>query len=77
MMQEYLTLVHAEAVLTKDTDKHPASVFYLRMHVMYKSTSSTTKVRAVFDASAKSASGMSINDTLLVGPTVHSSLIVV
>lgn len=28
----------------------------------------------MFDASAKSASGVSLNDTLLVGPTVHSSL---
>ena len=75
VMQEYFTLGHAEAVPTKDMDKHPASVFYLPMHVVYKSTSSTTKVRAVFDASAKSASGTSLNDTLLVGPTVHSPLL--
>ena len=75
VIQEYFTLGHAEVVPTKDVDKHPASVFYLPMHVVYKSTSSTTKVRAVFDASAKSASGVSLNDTLLVGPTVHSSLL--
>ncbi len=29
----------------------------------------------MFDASAKSASGVSLNDILLVGPTVHSTLI--
>ena len=45
------------------------------MHVVYKTSSSTTKIIAVFDASAKSASGVSLNDTLLVGPTVHPSLI--
>ena len=31
----------------------------------------TTKVHAVFDALAKSATGISLNDHLLVGPTVH------
>ena len=45
------------------------------MHAVYKSSSTTTKVRAVFDASAKSLSGTSLNDTLLVGPTVHPALI--
>ena len=75
VMQEYLDLGHAEPVPSDDLDKDPATVFYLPMQVVYKSSSSTTKVRAVFDASAKSASGVSLNDTLLVGPTVHSSLI--
>ena len=75
VVQEYLTLGHAEAVPIKDADKDPSSVFYLPMHVVYKDSSSTTKVRAVFDASAKSTSGVSLNDTLLVGPTVHPPLI--
>ena len=44
-------------------------------HVVYKSSSSTTKIRAVFDASANSNSGVSLNDTLLVGPTVHPPLL--
>ncbi len=67
VMQEYLTLGHAEAVPTEDMDNPPESVFYLPTHVVYKDTSTTTKVRAVFDASAKSTSGVSLNDTLLVG----------
>ena len=45
------------------------------IHVVRKETSSTTKVRAVFDASAKSSSGVSLNETLLIGLTVHPSLI--
>lgn len=35
----------------------------------------TTKICAVFSASAKSASGVSLNDTLMVGPTIHPPLI--
>ena len=45
------------------------------MHVVRKESSTTTKLRAVFDASANTSTGISLNDTLLVGPTVHSPLI--
>ena len=51
------------------------TVFYLPMHVMTKESSITTKVQAVFNASAKISTGESLNDTLMVGPTVHSSLV--
>ena len=45
------------------------------VHVVYKQSSTTTKIRAVFNASAMSGTGVSLNDTLQVGPTVHSSLL--
>ena len=75
IMLEYLSLGHAEDVPLTVAYKPQSTVYYLPMHVVYKSSSSTTKIRAVFDASAKSSTGISLNDTLLVGPTVHSSLV--
>ena len=75
VMEEYLQLEHAELVPVTDLRKPPNKVFYLPVHVVRKESSTTTKVRAVFDASAKSATGISLNDTLLVGSTVHSSLV--
>lgn len=45
------------------------------MHAVQKESSTATKVRAIFDASAKSQTGVSSNDILLVGPTVMSPLI--
>ena len=70
-----MELGHAEPVPSKDMDKPLSEVFYLPMHAVYKESSTTTKVRAVFDASAKSSTGVSLNDTLLVGPTIHPPLI--
>ena len=74
-MREYLDLGHAELVPIKDLKKPQTEVFYLPVHAVYKSSSTTTKVRAVFDASVQSSTGISLNDCFLVGPTVHSPLV--
>ena len=74
VMEEYFEQEHAELVPTSDLDKPASQTFYLPMHAVRKESSTTTKVRAVFDASAASSSGVSLNDLLMVGPTVHSSL---
>ena len=75
VMREYMDLGHAEPVSLEDLEKPEGQVFYLPMHAVYKSSSTTTKIRAVFDASAKSVTGVSLNDILLVGPAVHPTLI--
>ena len=75
MIEVYFDKNHAELVPRNDMEKSTSDVFYLPVHAVYKATSSTTKVCAVFAASAPSSSGVSLNDNLLVGPTVHSSLI--
>ena len=74
-MEEYIKLRHAEVVPEVDLEKPPDQVFYLPMHAVRKDSSTTTKLRIVFDASAQSSSGVSLNDTLLVGHTVHPPLI--
>ena len=75
VMQEYFDMGHAENVSEIELEKSPQEVFYLPMHAVRKESSTTTKIRAVFDTSAKSAFGVSLNDTLLVGPTVHPPLV--
>ena len=75
VMEEYFDLDHAEVVPFSDLDKPPHQSFYLPMHAVRKDCSTTTKLRIVFDASAKTSTGVSLNDILLVGYTVHSSLV--
>lgn len=66
---------HAELVPVADLQKPVKDVFYLPMHAIHKEQSTTTKLRVVFDASAKSTTGVSLNDTLMVGSTVHPPLV--
>ena len=75
VVMEYFELGHAEPVPVADLHRTQTNVFYLPIHAVTKMSSTTTKLRAVFDASAKSSTGVSLNDQLLVGPTVHSPLI--
>ncbi|GFW19135.1 DUF1758 domain-containing protein [Trichonephila clavipes] len=68
-MQEYLTLGYIELVPKKDYAKREA--YYLPHHAVLRDSSTTTKLRVVFDASAKSTSGYSLNDLLMGGPRVQ------
>ena len=74
VIQEYFDQYHAEEVPPGDLEKPQNQVFYLPIHVVTKESSTTTKIRAVFDASAITSTGISLNSILMVGPTVHPPL---
>ncbi|XP_033213814.1 uncharacterized protein LOC117170880 [Belonocnema kinseyi] len=70
VIEEYLTLGHMSPI--QDQGEFG---FYLPLHAVFKEVSSTTRVRVVFDCSAKSESGLSLNDTLMVGPTLQDDIL--
>ena len=72
-MDEYFILGHAERVQDADLNKPAKDSFYLAHHAVYKESASTP-LRVVFDGSIKITSGVSLNNQLLVGPTVHPPL---
>ncbi|XP_076546700.1 uncharacterized protein LOC143305767 [Osmia lignaria lignaria] len=69
VMQEYITLGHMSRA-----DDETVAGYYMPHHAVIKTTSATTKVRVVFDASAKSETNISLNDRLMIGPTIQDKL---
>lgn len=69
VIDEYIELNHMVKV-----EGEPEDGFFLPHHAVIKSSSQTTKVRIVFDGSALSSTGLSLNDTLMVGPTIQDDL---
>ena len=70
-MKEYEELGHMKPVKPQQS-KQPC--YFLPHHAVFKETSTTTKTRVVFDGSAKTSNGLSLNDILQVGPTVQPDL---
>jgi hypothetical protein len=71
-MLEYENLGHMEKV--KESG-FPTTVFYMPHHCVLKPSSTTTKVRVVFNASAETSSGLSLNDVLMAGPKIQQNLV--
>ena len=73
-IQEFIQFGHMEEVPRNKFHMPATNCFYLPHHCVIKDASSTTKLRVVFNASAKSASGVSLNDRLVVGPQLQKDL---
>jgi hypothetical protein len=69
-MKEYDKLGHMQPV-SGDGGVDGKETFYLPHHPVFKHDSSTTSLRAVFDAIAKSTNWQSLNYTLLFGTTLQ------
>lgn len=72
VFHDYLNLGHMERVPASRL-KDPTAV-YLPHHAVIRNDKTTTKVRIVFDASMKGTNGVSLNDDLMVGPTLQPPL---
>ena len=66
IIQDQLEKGIIEAVRADETP--PGTVHYLPHHAVVRRDKATTKVRVVYDASARSANGPSLNECLLKGP---------
>ena len=74
VVNEYVDLGHAEPVQEDKSDKTENTCYYLPTQGVIREASTTTKLSAVFDASAKTMNRVSLNDTLPAGPTLHPML---
>ncbi|XP_062534704.1 uncharacterized protein LOC134203884 [Armigeres subalbatus] len=72
-LDEYLSLGHLRIVSANEPE--PPQVSYIPHHPVVKESSTTTKVRVVFNGSVHSTTGFSLNDTLKVGPVVQDELL--
>ncbi|XP_059062082.1 uncharacterized protein LOC131854916 [Achroia grisella] len=68
-MREYIELGHMSRIHTYNTPH-----YIMPHHGVFRAHSTTTKLRVVFDASASTTSGKSLNDLQLVGAPIQGDL---
>lgn len=73
-IDEYILLDHGHYIPLTLQNNLGENKYFLPHHAVIKPDAQTTKLRVVFDASAKSTSGVSLNDIMLKGYTVQHEL---
>lgn len=74
-MSEYEQLGHMSQIDEQVQCNNSQIAYFLPHHGVLNEKSLTTKLRVVFDGSAPSDSGWSLNDLQLVGPTIQDDLL--
>lgn len=70
-LQEYLELGHMSPYTPRSDNEQ---TYFIPHHPVMKESSSTTKLRVVFNASCQTSNGKSLNDNLLIGPKLQLDL---
>ena len=73
-VKEYFVMNHAEVVPETDLNRQEGNCYFLPMNGVVKESSSTTKLHIVFDVSALTTSGNSLNDSLIPGPCTYPAI---
>ena len=73
-INKFIKLGHMEEVPKEQIEIFSEKSFYLPHHCVLKDSSETTKLTVVFDASAKTSTGTSLNENLMVGPKFQNDL---
>ncbi|XP_062535738.1 uncharacterized protein LOC134204943 [Armigeres subalbatus] len=71
-LKEYEDLGHCHEIREED-DPPGQQRYYFPHHAVIKPSSTSTKLRVVFDGKAKS-NGLSLNEVLMIGPKIQSDL---
>lgn len=72
-MSDYLQQGHMELVPAQDIDKND-KICYLSHQPVINEQHLTTKLRVVFDSSARTSNNKSLNDNLMVGPSLQNDI---
>ncbi|XP_055543333.1 uncharacterized protein LOC129728886 [Wyeomyia smithii] len=73
-LMEYEKLGHMSLAKSAPPE-NPKLEYFLPHHYVLKPTSTTTQLRVVYDGSAATDTGISINQTQMTGPTIQNDLI--
>ncbi|XP_043494157.1 uncharacterized protein LOC122519058 [Polistes fuscatus] len=71
-LKEYESLGHMVPVPLDAPE--PSQAFYFPHHGVWREQSSSTKLRVVFNGSAKSSTGISLNDLMHTGPKTQTDI---
>ena len=74
-MAEYEQLEHMEKIEIDHSINNISRYYFIPHHGIWQGSSKGKKLRVVFDASAKTSNGTSLNDILHIGPPLQRDLI--